>query len=72
MHFAGQRFPIFEAQERLENLLLPSFYELCAGNTLSATSSPGLHTEPGPAKPKELTQDASFLQVMAELLVPGD
>jgi len=72
MHLAGQRIPIFEAWERWENRLLPSFHELCAGNTLSATSSPRLYMEPSPAKLEELTQDASFPQVTAELLVPGD
>lgn len=69
--FARQRIPIFEARERWKNMLLPSFYELCASNTLSATSSPWLCTETDPAKPKEYTQDASFLQVMSELLIPG-
>lgn len=33
---------------------------------------PKLCVEPGPAKPKELTQDASLLQVTAEFLLPGD
>lgn len=72
MHLAGQGIPIFEAWERWQNMILPSFYELCARNLLSATSSPLLCLEPDPAKPKDLSQNASCLQVTAELLVPGD
>lgn len=50
-------------------MLLPSFYELC---TSHLPLPPHRHAKSkelnfGPSRPKELTQDASFLQVMAEL-----
>lgn len=69
MCLAGQRIPIFEAWERWENMLLPSFYELCT----SCLPLPPHHCAKskklnlGPSRPKELVQDASFLQVIAEL-----
>lgn len=52
-----------------KKILPPSFHELCTSHLLFATSSPPLCKELnlGISRPKDLIQDASFLQVMAEL-----
>lgn len=69
MCLEGQRIPIFEAWERWENMLLPSFYELCTSHLPLPPHHCAKSKELkfGPSRPKELIQVASFLQVMAEL-----